>query len=67
MRQRLKAADTGTSPESALSQLRRIQHQRIELDNKPMTGISTISEQQTALLSSLKVSKPTEKRQLSLL
>jgi len=49
------------------SQLRRIQHHRIELDNKPMAGISTISEQQTRLLSSLKVSKPTEKRQLSLL
>lgn len=49
MRQRLKAADTGMSPESALSQLRRIQHHRIELDNKLMTGISTISEQQTAL------------------
>ena len=67
IRQRLKAADAGTSPESALSQLRRIQHHRIELDNKPMAGISTISEQQTRLLSSLKVSKPTEKRQLSLL
>ena len=67
MRQRLKAADTGMSPESALSQLRRIQHHRIELENKPMTGISTICEQQIALLDSLKVSKPTEKRQLSLL
>lgn len=54
------------SPESVLSQLRRTQHHRIELDNQPMTGIPTISEQRTALLSSLKVSKPTEKRQLSL-
>lgn len=67
MRQRLKAADTGVSPERALSQLRRVQHHQIELDNKPLSGISTINEEQNNLLASLKVSKPTEKRQLSLL
>lgn len=67
MRQRLKAAETGVSPETALSQLRRIQHHRIELDDKPLSGISTISMGQSSLLTSLKVSKPTEKRQLSLL
>lgn len=67
MRQRLKAAETGVSPETALSQLRRIQHHRIELDDKPLSGISTINKEQSSLLSSLKVSKPTEKKQLSLL
>jgi len=67
MRQRLKAAEAGVSPETALSQLRRVQHHQIELDNKPLSGISTISKEQSSLLTSLKVSKPTEKRQLSLL
>ncbi len=67
MRQRLKAAEAGVSPETALSQLRRVQHHQIELDNKPLSGISTISKEQSNLLASLKVSKPTEKRQLSLL
>ena len=67
MRQRLKAAEAGVSPETALSQLRRVQHHQIELDNKPLSGISTISKEQSSLLASLKVSKPTEKRQLWLL
>lgn len=67
IRQRLKAAESGVSPERALSQLRRIQHHRIELDKKPMSGISTMSEEQMDLLASLNISKPTEKRQLSLL
>jgi len=67
MRQRLKAAQTGLSPERALSQLRQIQHHRIELDRTPVSGISTMSKEQAGLLASLKVSKPTEKRQLSLL
>jgi len=67
MRQRLKAADTGLSPERALLQLRQIQHHRIELDRTPISGISTMSKEQTDLLASLNVSKPTEKRQLSLL
>ncbi len=67
MRQRLKEKGCEVSPERALSQLRRIQHHRIELDKKPMSGISTMSEEQTDLLTSLSISKPTEKRQLSLL
>ncbi len=67
MRQRLQTTKTSMSPERALSQLRRIQHHRIQVDKKPMSGISTISTQQNDLLDSLSISKPTEKRQLSLL
>ena len=67
MRQRLRAAETGLSPERALYQLRRVQHHCIKVNNKPITGISTISTEQKGVLASLKVSKPSEKGQLSLL
>lgn len=67
MRQRLRAAQTGLSPERALYQLRRVQHHSIKVNNKPMTGISTLSTEQEGVLASLKVSKPDEKGQLSLL
>ena len=67
MRQRLRAAETGLSPERALYQLRRVQHHSIKVNNKPITGISTISTEQKGVLASLKVSKPSEKGQLSLL
>jgi hypothetical protein len=62
MRQRLKDADSGWSPDnSALSQLERIQHHRIEVNEKPLTGISTLTQDQKAILMSLQVSKPTGK------
>ena len=67
MRQRLQAVKSGTSLERALSQLNRIQHHRIAVDEKPMSGISTMSKEQTELLASLRVKKPTDNQQLSLL
>jgi transposase len=67
MRQRLKDAGSGWSPDSELSQLKRIQHHRIEVNEKPLTGISTLTQDQKAILMSLQVNKPTEKGQLSLL
>ena len=66
LRQRLKDAHSGWSPDSALNQLQRIQHHRIELNEKPLTGISTLTPDQKSILASLKVNKPTEKGQLSL-
>ena len=63
MRQRLKDAHSGWSPDSAISQLQRIQHHRIELNEKPLTGISTLTPDQKSILASLKVNKPTEKGQ----
>lgn len=67
MRQRLRAANTKLSPERALEQLRRIQRHRITLNRKPHTGVSTMTQDQTAILTSLNVSKPTESKQLKLL
>lgn len=68
MRQRLKLAGSELSPEAALSQLRRIQHHTISIDNAtPIAGISTIAKEQAAVLAALKLNKPTADPQLSLL
>jgi transposase len=68
MRQRLAASQSGLSPERALSLLRRIQHHRVTLNNtEPISGISSISQEQTHILSALRVKKPTASKQLSLL
>jgi transposase len=69
MRQRLSAAEIGLSPERALDQLRRIQqHQiRINKQNNPITGISTLSNLHQRVFDALELKKPTQPQQLSLL
>ncbi len=68
MRSRLHAGDTSLSPERALSTLRRIQHHRVTLNGaQPATGISSISKEQTDILSALTIKKPTLNTQLTLL
>lgn len=68
MRSRLHASDTQLSPERALSKLRRIQHQRITLNNsQPIAGLSSITQEQTNILSALTLKKPTLDTQLTLL
>lgn len=68
MRQRLKASHTGLSPERALESLRRIQHHQIRLNaSQPLTGVSTLSAEQTEVLHALAVKKPTAPQQLTLL
>lgn len=68
MRQRLKQAHSGLSPERALEQLRRIQHHRITLnESEPMSGISGISTEQGGIYSDLKIKKPASGEQLTLL
>jgi transposase len=69
MRARLKANDAALSPERALQKLRRIQHQRITLNNTtPVTGLSTITQEHARILSALNVTtKPALNAQLSLL
>jgi transposase len=52
--------DQVVSPERALSALSRIQTHRITLnDQRSLTGISTLDAEQTAILASLRVKKPT--------
>lgn len=67
MRTRLRASDTKLSPERALAKLRRIQHHSVTLNDAPITGISSIDKEQTAILSALTIKKPTLDTQLTLL
>ncbi len=68
MRTRLRAGETGLSPERALETLRRIQHHRVILNGtQPVTGVSTISKEQTSILAALTIKKPTLPAQLPLL
>ena len=68
MRMRLKAANAGLSPERALEYLRRIQHHQIRLNAAaPITGVSAVSPEQSAVLAALKVKKPVVSHQLALL
>ncbi len=68
MRQRLKLAKSDLSPEKALAQLRRIQRHQVRINQAaPITGISTINDDQTKVLETLKIKKPTQNLQLTLL
>jgi len=68
MRMRLRAANTGITPERALQSLRRIQHHRVTLGGAaPMSGVSSMSNEHTEMLQALKVKQPSTNRQLTLL
>ncbi len=68
MRQRLKAKQSGWSPERALSLLRTIQHHRITLNNtQPVSGIPSINQEQAGIFSALTIKKPASDKSLALL
>jgi hypothetical protein len=68
MRSRLRLAGSPQSPEAVLASLRRIQHHTITInDNPPVSGVSTITRDQANAMAALKVKKPIEGQQLSLL
>lgn len=68
MRQRLKMNGSDLSPEAALAELRRIQRHRVSINNAaPIAGISTIVQRQMDVLAALKIKKPHQYTQLSLL
>ena len=68
MRQRLKMANSELTPERALAQLRRIQSHRVSINAaKPIAGISVINDQQASIYASLKVKKPAQDNQTTLL
>lgn len=67
MRERLKMAKSHHSPESALAQLKRIHRHQIKVNNKALSGVTSISKEQTNLLGSLTQTKLTKKDQLNLL
>jgi transposase len=68
MRQRLKLAKSDLSPERALAELHKIQRHRVRINKaEPISGISTINDSQAAVLETLKIRKPTQDAQLTLL
>ena len=68
MRQRLKLANSDLSPEKALAQLKRIQRHQVRINQAaPITGISTISNDQAKVLETLNIKKPSQNAQLTLL
>jgi hypothetical protein len=68
MRMRLRAADTGLTPERALQSLKRIQHHRVSINGaQPLSGVSSIAADLGQVLKALKVKPPGQAEQLSLL
>jgi len=68
MRTRLRAASPMCSPERALATLRRIQHHRVCINAaQPVAGLSSITQEQAAILAALELKKPTLNTQLTLL
>lgn len=66
MRTRLKMAKSNLSPERALAQLKAIHRHQVKVNDKPLSGVSTLTKEQTDLLGTLTLRKPTKKEQLSL-
>ena len=68
MRTRLHASGAHHSLKRALQRLRRIQHHRITLNaSEPLTGLSSIDQEQTGILAALTIKKPTPGTQSTLL
>jgi len=68
MRNRLRLAGSTLSPEAALASLRRIQHHTVSInDSAPISGVSTVTREQSDVLAALGVKKPVDERQMSLL
>ena len=60
MRARLRDSDTKISPERALAKLRRIQHQKVKVnDLEPVAALSNMTQEHADILQALTVKKPT--------
>jgi transposase len=68
MRMRLRAANTGITPERALQALKRIQHHQVSIDGaSPLCGVSSMTDEHNLVLKALGVKQPSKSQQLSLL
>lgn len=68
MRQRLREANTGISPERALQALKRIQHLRVSINAaEPLAAVSSMTQQDDALLRALGVKPPSQTQKLCIL
>ncbi len=62
MRMRLKANDSSLSVERAMESLRRIQRHRVSIDERRLSGVTTLSPEQRELFQHLGVKQPIESR-----
>jgi transposase len=68
MRMRLRAGNTGVTPERALQTLKRIQHHRVSINGaEPLSGVSSITDEDSKVFKALKVKLPSQTQQMSLL
>jgi hypothetical protein len=68
MRSRLTDSSTKISPERALDKLRRIQHQKVKVnDFEPIAGLSSVNQEHMEIFKALTIAKPTLPAQLTLL
>ena len=68
MRIRLRAGHTGITPERALKALKRIQHHRVSINGaEPLSGVSSISEDDSKMFKALRIKLPSQTQQMSLL
>lgn len=68
MRMRLHAGNTGITPERALQTLKRIQHHRVSINGaQPLSGVSSITEEDSKVFKALKVKQPSQTQQMTLL
>ena len=68
MRMRLRAGNTGLTPERALQSLKRIQHHRVSINGAaPLSGVSSMTAEHSEMLKALKIKTPSQSQQLSLL
>lgn len=68
MRMRLRAGNTGITPERALQSLKRIQHHRVSINGAaPLSGVSSVSAEDSKVFKALKIKLPSQNQQMSLL
>ena len=68
MRMRLRAANSGITPERALQSLKRIQHHRVSINGAtPLCGVSCMTTEQNEVLTALKVKQPSQFKKITLL
>jgi len=64
MRMRLRAGQTGLTPERAPQSLKRIQHHRVSINGaQPLSGVSTMTSELSQVLQALNVKKPSQVHQ----
>ena len=68
MRMRLRAGNTGVTPERALQTLKRIQHHRVSINGaEPLSGVPAITEDDRKVFKALRIKLPSQTQQMSLL